>query len=357
MKNQDIQEIISLLKLVKIGDSGKDKQKEDQFTQLQPIDISYPVHLQETLPLVSVDGSYCFLFSFLGAETWIVLFRISVTEYCIENKEGKIYYCIKEPPKVYDHLNLLSFNELVYSLQPEVFSIAANIASGFQERKAQLFASNVMLYLEDKTLEHLAETKNNCILVKDGALLSYKALKREEIYKDILLHCKKNNIAFAGISKSTSTHFLEHTYTDDYFLKKFYTQKIPDMAYVYVPEVLFDDQTKFDVWGEVHFAKLHRDAIKWFRVDISSSVKDKSNFFSTIAAYSKVHVVPGYPIGLIEAHKLAKSVRDLKETYELELLQTLKDSGLSSEDILDGAVDMNGREYKSFHEILDQISK
>lgn len=70
-----------------------------------------------------------------------------------------------------------------------------------------------------------------------------------------------------------------------------------------------------------------------------------------------VHLLPGYPIGLMETHKLAKSVRDLKEYYELELLRELRGLGLSSEDILEGAVDMNGREFNSFHEILDQISR
>ncbi len=50
-------------------------------------------------------------------------------------------------------------------------------------------------------------------------------------------------------------------------------------------------------------------------------------------------------------------MRDLKESYEIELLRELKNLGLKSEDILDGAVDMNGREFNSFHEILDQLSR
>ena len=51
-----------------------------------------------------------------------------------------------------------------------------------------------------------------------------------------------------------------------------------------------------------------------------------------------VHLLPGYPIGLMETHKLAKSVRDLKGSYELELLRELRGLGLRSEDILEGAV-------------------
>ena len=38
------------------------------------------------------------------------------------------------PPKVYDHLNLISFNNAVLSAQPDVYSIVAEIAERFQER-------------------------------------------------------------------------------------------------------------------------------------------------------------------------------------------------------------------------------
>ncbi len=357
MKDKDIQNVIELLKLAKLGEYEEDEGEEGKKPELEAITFSLPSNMEEVLPLISVDGSYCFLFSFLGAETWIVLFRIAVTEYCIEMRKGRINYCIKSPPKIYDNLSLLSFNENVLASQPQIFSNASEIASRFQERKPQIFASNIMSYFEDKALEKISETRKNCILVKDGALLTFKELKREDIYTRILVNCRMNNVLFAGVSKSTSTHFLENQYTDDYCLKKFYNTQFYDLTYVYVPEAVIEQQTKFDYWGDVHFAKLHREAVKWFRVDINHDILDKEQLFSSIAAYSMVHLLPGYPIGLIEAHKLAKSVRDFKESYELELLRELKKLGLRSEDILDGAVDMDGREFNSFHEILDQISR
>ncbi len=353
MKTTDIQNVIELLKLAKLGEEGEEGWKPE----LEARFFGLPDDLTEVLPLISVDGSYCFLFSFLGAETWIVLFRIAITEYCIKLKKEKIHYCIKTAPQVYDHLNLISFNETVLSSQPSVFTTISEIASRFQARKAQIFASNIMTYLEDKTLEKLSETRNNCILIKDGALITFKELKREDIYKNILLNCRMNDNLLAGISKSTSTHLLGNVYTDDFFLKKFYDSEFPDLTYVYIPKEIIEAQTKFDVWGDVHFAKLHKDAVKWFRVDIDHNVMNKDRLFSSIAAYSMVHLLPGYPIGLIETHKLAKSVRDLKDSYELELLRELKNLGLRSGDILDGAVDMNGREFNSFHEILDKIAK
>ncbi len=356
MNTKDVKKVIELLELAKIGEQAKEDEGKPK-PEIEAYQFSLPKNISKTFPLITVDGSYCFLFSFLGAETWIVLFRIAVTEYCIKIKNGKIHYSINATPKIYDHLNLLSFNSTVLSSQPAVFSTVADIASRFQDRKAQIFASNIMTYLEDKTLEKLSATKKNCILIKDGALLTFKELNRGEIYKQILVNCRMNDILLAGISKSTSTHLLGNVYTDDFFLKKYYNNTFPDLTYVYIPKEILEQQTKFDVWGDVHFAKFHKDAIKWFRVDVDRNILDKDAFFSSIAAYSMVHLLPGYPIGLMETHKLAKSVRDLKESYELELLRELQGLGLRSEDILDGAVDMNGREFNSFHEILDQISR
>ena len=357
MKTNDIQNVVELLKIAKIGVSEQEEKEKRELKDLEANEFTLLGNMEEVLPIISVDGSYSFLFSFLGAETWIVLFRIAVTEYQIQKINGNIHYTMYSPPKIYDHLNLVSFNEAVLSSQPEVYSIAAEIASGFTERAPQIFASNVMSYFEDKTLENISETRENCILLKDGALLTFSAAKREEIYKKILLNCRMNNIILAGVSKSTTSHTLNDFYTDDYYLKKFYDKRYPNLTYIHIPKEIFERQTKFDVWGDVYFAKLHKEASKWFRIDIDFNIKDKNKLFSSIAAYSMVQLIPGYPIGLIEAHKVAKSVRDLKESYELELLESLSKMGLNAEDILDGAVDMNGKQFGSFHEILDQLAR
>jgi hypothetical protein len=105
----------------------------------------------------------------------------------------------------------------------------------------------------------------------------------------------------------------------------------------------------------LYFAKLNEKALKWFRVDIGYDGGERDNFFSHIAAYSMVHMLPGYPIGLIEAHTGAKSVRNpkLKEMYEMRLIKPLKDIGLDPQEILDGAVDFEGEHWRSFHETLD----
>jgi hypothetical protein len=356
MKTEDIHKIKKLLNLVNFG-KPRESIREFEGKEIEAVQFELSKIVGEELPLVSIDGSYSILFSFLGADTWIALFRIAVTEYKIEVKNDKIHYLINTPPKTFDHLNLLSFNEFILDAQPEVFSKAAEIAIAFQERNPSLFASNIMSYLEDITLEKISETYNNCILLKDGALLTYKALEREPIYKSIMLNCRTNDILLAGISKSTSTHFFKDNYTDDFFLKRYYNKKYSNLTYIKIPDTFIERQTKFDVWGKIHFAKLHKEAYKWFRIDIGNDGGNIDKLFSSIAAYSMVKLMPGYPIGLIEAHKIAKSVRDFKGSYELELIRVLKDMGLSANDILEGAVDLGGKELSSFHEILDQLSR
>ena len=349
--------MVDLLKIAKISAEEKEKEEKLEIKDLEAISFRESGNLEKLPPIISIDGSYCFLFSFLGAETWIVLFRIGVTEYKITCKEGKIHYTLGAEPKVYDHLNVISFSEKVLDVQPKAFSIAANLNKAFSERNPQYFASNIMTYLEDLTLESLSSTKKNSILLKDGALLSFKALEREPIYKNILINCRMNENKLAGISKSNSTHTFQSPLTDNYYLKRYYDKKYTKPTYILVPNTLLGPQTRFDVWGDVHFAKLHRDALKWFRIDIIKDVVNKKEFFSALAAYSMVHHIPGYPIGLLEAHKLAKSVRDFKNSYELELYDELSQLGFQPNEILEGAVDLDGRQLGSFHEIIDQISK
>jgi len=358
MKKEDIDNIVELLKIAKSGALEREEKERKGLRELPAISFNLPENMQKVRPIVSVDGSFSFLFSFLGADTWIVLFRIAVTDYQLEEKNGEIHYTLRNPLKVFDHLNLLSFSEKVLSQQPEPFLLAERVAERFQTRKQVLFASNIMTYLEHKTLEKISETYKDCILFADGALVSIKKLRRVELFNRIIENCKRNNILFAGISKTTSTHFFNKFYSDDYYLKKFYDKKYSGLTYIRVPIKEYEAELKkFFLHGEVFFTKLNENATKWFRIDIGVDGGNKENFFSQIAAYSMVHLVPGYPIGLIETHKIAKSVRNFKEVYELELIESLKNIGLNADEILDGAVDIDGEHLRSFHELLDLVSK
>jgi len=358
MRKEEIQEIIRILNSIrKVPSELEPKAEKGIPSQFKAIEFTLPKNLEEIIPCVGVDGSYCFLFSFLGAETWIVLFRISILDYKISIKDNKTLYIQNNPPKYYDHLSLISFNPDILKLQYSIYREIADFSSRFQERKASLFASNILSYLEQKALHKISSEYSNCILLKDGALLSFKGIPKISMFEEIIKNCKTNGILFAGISKSSALRSFKHALTDDYFLNRFYNSTFTNLTHIPISKDYFATQQKYDVWGEVHLSKLHESAIKWFRVDVGYDGGDINTFFSSLAAYSQAHLLPGYPISLIEAHKLAKSVRDLKTTYELEIMDYLREIGVSPEEIIAGEVDYEGREFGSFHEILDQLSK
>ncbi|MBN2155817.1 MAG: hypothetical protein JW776_07220 [Candidatus Lokiarchaeota archaeon] len=358
MRKEEIHEVIKLINSVKTEASKTDSDKTTPFPpELKAIEFEIPINVENIPPCIAVDGSYTFLFSLLGADTWIVLFRIALMEYKISRKNSKIHYLQNSPPKYFDHLTVISFHPDILKQQ---LSIYREIASGtvqYQERKASLFASSLLSYYEQRALEKITEERSNCIILKDGALLSYKALPRTSMYEPILKNCRENAIQFGGISKSTQMRFFKNIFTDDYFLTRFYNRRFPQPSYIPISENYFKTQTRYDVWGKVYLAKLHEAAPKWFRVDIGYDAENTQALFSALGAYSKYHLLPGYPIPLIEAHKLAKSVRDLKGLYEGELIDYLKQIGISPEEFITGEVDFEGREYGSFHDLLDQLSK
>ncbi len=358
MRKDEIQEIIRILKSIRKDPAEFDPKKEkDEPPQIQAVEFALPSNLQDIIPCIAVDGSYCFLFSFLGSETWIALFRIAILDYKIEIKNDKIHYIQNNPPKYFDHLSLISFNPDILKYQYPLYSQIAKIAERFPERKASLFASNLLSYLEEKALLQISSEYSNCILLKDSALLSFKGIPKISFLKEINENCKANDILFAGISKSTTLRYFEHALTDDYYLKRFFDKKYANLTYIPVSKDHFKKQQRYDVWGDVYIAKLHESATKWFRVDVGVDRGNVDSLFSILALYSKVHLLPGYPISLIEAHKLAKSVRDLKTTYELEIIDYLKEIGISPEELIAGEVDVEGREYGSFHELLDDLAK
>lgn len=360
MRDIELDNIIELMRIVKDQEreQEQDIQKSHKDMKFRPFDTF--ADGDSIRPIISVDGSYSFLFSFLGADTWIVLFRIAVTDYKLIQNGPKTQYIINRPLQVYDTVHVLSFNKNILLEQPPVFRLAKRDAEKFKTRKQIIFAANIMTYLEHKTLERISNSYSDCILFADGSLVSVKRLKRQPVFNKINRNCVRNNILFAGVSKTTSTHFFNDFYCDDHFLKKFHDKVHPTPTYIEIPKVRFDTkyQKRFARHGEIHFAKLNEHAEKWFRVDIGNDNGDKDAFFSQIAAYSKVHTIPGYPIGLIEAHKVAKTVRQsqIKNYYENKLIGSLEKIGLTSQEILDGAVDIDGEHWRSFHETLDLAS-
>ncbi|MHA1454237.1 MAG: hypothetical protein ACTSRD_15375, partial [Promethearchaeota archaeon] len=193
MKKDELIEIVRILKSVrKDPNEIKPKEEKELPSKLNAIEFELPKAIEDTLPCIAVDGSYCFLFSFLGAETWIALFRIAILDYKISIKDEKIHYIQNNPPKYFDHLSLISFNPEILKHQYPIYKQIAQFSERFQERKSSLFASNLLSYLEEKALLQISSDYSNCILLKDGALLSFKGIPKISFLEQIIENCKAN---------------------------------------------------------------------------------------------------------------------------------------------------------------------
>ncbi len=136
MKKDELIEIIRILKSVRKDTKEiESKEEKNAQSQLNAIEFDIPKAIEDTLPCIAVDGSYCFLFSFLGAETWIALFRIAILDYKINIKEDKIHYIQNNPPKYFDHLTLISFDPDVLKHQYPIYKEIAKFSERFQGKK------------------------------------------------------------------------------------------------------------------------------------------------------------------------------------------------------------------------------
>jgi len=352
MFEKDFSQIRKTLASAKITPISQIPRKEKNLKKLEIHEFHFDEKSSEFLPAYAVDGSYCFLLSDIFTGAMYVSFRIAITHFLIEKSDDGLTYIKPYRYEPLDTIKLLSFNKKILKAQPKIYSQIARVAKRFGGRQPQVFATNLMLYLEDKVIKVLSKTHKNSLLLKDGPLTVSKAFNRGEVYDKIYHNCVVHNNMLVGISKSTSSHIFKDVLTDDYFLTNYYNDEVKK-GYIHIPESKFKSRHAVDSWGNIYFAKLNEHATKWFRVDIINNIKQPGYVFANLGVYSKYQYIPGYPIPLAEAHKIAKSIRSLKEMYEDALINNLQQAGVQTERLLQSRVNADGRELSSFHSIID----
>ena len=96
------------------------------------------------------------------------------------------------------------------------------------------------------------------------------------------------------------------------------------------------------------------------RVDQPGGVQDRDRpdeAFGQLAAYGKSLVSVGYPWPLIEAHRMAVTVRQLKPMYQESVMKMALRMGLDVRTVLDGLTQVEGRRRSAFHEYLDKVAR
>jgi len=111
------------------------------------------------------------------------------------------------------------------------------------------------------------------------------------------------------------------------------------------------------LYGDIYYARLHPRARKWFRVDLGTFRDRPDEAFGQLSAYGKSLVSVGYPWPLIEAHRMAVTVRQLKPVYQESVMKMALRMGLDVRTILDGLTQVEGRKRSAFHEYLDKVAR
>src|SRR5436309_2056712 len=111
------------------------------------------------------------------------------------------------------------------------------------------------------------------------------------------------------------------------------------------------------LYGDIYYARLHPRARKWFRVDLGTFRDRPDEAFGQLAAYGKSLVSVGYPWPLIEAHRMAVTVRQLKPVHQETVMKMALRMGLDVRTILDGLTQVEGRKRSAFHEYLDKVAR
>lgn len=295
----------------------------------------------EAREMVAIDGSYSFLWHMSGY--WLLVAKVGALRYsCSDEGYRKRKAAHDERP-----LLIATWEEAARSLgemQSYLFDVTR--ASGEQHRE---MANEFRRYLEGEMAAKEAEANHGVILVLDGSLSSFH--RRRDFLDSIIESCEAGDNILVGVSKDSMTHAFDSRLTDEDLLRS-----LGGLSYVRAPKE-FEMRQKGLLMGDVYFVRLHPRAPKWFRVDLGTFRDQPEYAFGQLAHYSRSTLSLGYPFPLVEAHRFAVIVRQLREMYENEVFRILRSQGLSPQEIMAGMVHMEGERKGSFHQYLDMVAR
>src|SRR5437870_6936544 len=181
--------------------------------------------------------------------------------------------------------------------------------------------------------------------------------KQFSVMERLVEVCEKRGHLLVGISKDSQLHAFGHVLTDEELMARCQDRLPPDaLAYARAPKAAEVEKEGL-LYGDIYYARLHPRARKWFRVDLGTFRDRPDEAFGQLSSFGKSLVSVGYPWPLIEAHRMAVTVRQLKPVYQESVLKMALRMGLDVRTILDGLTQVEGRKRSAFHEYLDKVAR
>ena len=298
--------------------------------------------------MIGVDGSYSFLLNL--SSWWLALVSVALLKFGFD---GSAYHRRRHrlEQRVIGVSTWEEYVEGQDELHKALFEFTGNTPA---EHRPREMVNEYRRLTEGQLAINFADDERECIVSIDGALQEFP--KRFEFMERLVKVCEDRGHILLGISKDSTLHTFGHMLTDEEFLRRCEPVAGDGPLYVKAPTAV-ESARRGLLYGDVYFAKLHRQAPKWFRIDVGTHRDDPHFVFGQIAPYCRSLLSVGYAMPLLEAHRMAVTVRQLRAPYLEMVIRTAVGMGMEIREVLDGLTAMEGRRAGAFHEYLDRIAR
>lgn len=298
--------------------------------------------------MIAVDGSYAFLLNL--SSWWLALITVGLLRYAFDREAFR-----RGDWRLVQRMVGVSTFEDFVSKQDDLHRSLYDFTRDAGENQPREMVNEYRRLIEGQVAINFADGTEGAIVAMDGTLSEFP--KQFAFMERLVSVCEKRGHVLVGISKDSQLHAFGHMLTDEDLMLR--TQgRLPQGSLAYARAPKASEAAKAGLlYGDIYYARLHPEARKWFRVDIGSFRDDPDLVFGQLAPYAKSLLSVGYPLPLIEAHRMAVTVRHLKPVYEEAVLKAAIRMGLDVRTVLDGLTGVEGRRRSAFHEYLDRVAR
>lgn len=298
--------------------------------------------------MIAVDGSYSFLLNL--SSWWLALVSVGLLRYSFDGTAFRR----KDWRLVQRMVGVSTFEEFV-ARQDELHRSLFEFTKDRREDQPRDMVNEYRRLVEGQLAINFADEAEGAIVAMDGTLSEFP--KQFTFMERLVALCEKRGHVLVGISKDSQLHSFGHVLTDEDLMARCQS-RLPRGALAYARAPKASEAAKEGLlYGDIYYARLHPQARKWFRVDVGTFRDDPDFVFGQLAPYGKSLLSVGYPLPLIEAHRMAVTVRQLKPIYEEAVLKVALRLGLDVRTVLDGLTGVEGRRRSAFHEYLDKVAR
>lgn len=302
---------------------------------------------REPREMIAVDGSYNFLLNL--SSWWLALVSVGMLRYSCRDDAYR-----REDHRLWQRVYGVSTWPEAVAKQDDVHRALFEFTRNATDQHRAI-VNEYRRLIEGQLAVNVADNVSGRIVAVDGALAEFP--KPFEFMARLVRVCETQDHMLVGVSKDSSIHAFGRALTDEEFLRRCQVHLDGDaVAFVRAPPD-FERKQKGLLHGDVYFVRFHTRSPKWFRVDLGTHRDDPERVFGEIAPYCRSLVSLGYPMPLLEAHRMAVTVRQLRDVYRGIVIRAAVSMGMNIRQVLDGLTEIEGRRRSAFHEYLDRVAR